>query len=228
MLTSHATGEVASDARIAGVDSRMNPPTPVEYGPAYYGAPGWKPTANYRGYSPRRMPHWVEPLAWWLLREGQGPYLDAGAAFGHLAGFVGQHAEAVALEWSEYATLNAICQNTVRADGRHIPLADNTFGTITSLDFLEHFEPEETRSVMRELIRVQRPGGLQVHLVGHGEEKGHYDDPTHRNHEGLEWYVHEFRLLGYTVDWNRVGSLNRIPTLGDWQGRWLVLEESRG
>lgn len=221
---------------------RAAAPSPGLYDAHYYGHAD-PPTANYRRYG---EPHWSAPLAAWLVEHAQGPFLDAGAAFGHLTRDLNvrlardllakfRHVDAVAIEWSPYATEHAVCGPAMmRADLRTI--ADlwipEYFGTVTSLDVLEHFDPAQTIAVLRALDTVLAPEGWQIHLVGaapaKGDSSGHWDDPTHRNHQPLRWYREQFVALGYRQDEPREELLNTHPAWSatDWCGRWLVYRKA--
>ncbi len=202
-------------------------PGPWVYDARYYGHGPEPPTANYRGYG---EPHWARPLAHWLVeRVGQAPYLDVGAAFGYLTRELARlGVEAWAVEWSAYATARAATDRMVRADGRRLPFRDGAFGTVVSMDYLEHFTPVDTIFAVEELHRVCRPGGMQVHLIGwhhprHDLDR-HLSDPTHRNHASVRWYLNAFTRLGYAQDKALSRAINLHPLWRDtdWRGRWVV------
>lgn len=196
-------------------------------------------TANYHNYG---NPHWAQPLAGFLHFTFDGPFLDVGAAFGHLTrelnrlcdehedGNAAQFARAA--EWSAYAYERRVCGDAmVHADGRALPWSAGTFGCVTSMDYLEHFPPDGTRDAITECDRVLRPGGYQVHLVGAHNPRDHLSvhmsDPTHQNHETLTWYLDAFQALGYAVEWDLTHALNThaVWRETDWNGRWIVLSK---
>lgn len=222
-------------------------PSPEEYGPDYYGQTA-TPSGNYRDYGPHSEPHWSKPLARWLAQQGRPPYLDLGAAFGHLVrDLAARGLPALAVEWSETAHEQRVVGfgreptngNYLHQDARAMLSSwlAHFFGTVTSLDFLEHFEPEETETIIREVYRVTRPAGLSAHLVGAHNPKdslsNHMSDPTHRNHNPLAWYREAFQAAGFVYDAIRTQDLNANPAWRgtDWNGRWLVFtkpEEDAG
>jgi SAM-dependent methyltransferase len=50
----------------------------------------------------------------------------------------------------------------LRGDIRALPFADSTVDGVWNLGVMEHFAPEEARSILRELLRVLRPGACAV------------------------------------------------------------------
>lgn len=205
------------------------PATANSYDADYYGN-STTPKANYRWYGPGSVPHWAYPLSAWLTHYVLAPYLDIGCAFGHLVRELARAGhEAQGVDWSPYATERAVVPDRVhRADGRALPFAARAFGTVVSLDYLEHFTPDGTTAAIAEIDRVLRPGGHTVHLVGaHNPAEDvsrHLSDPTHANHEQLEWYAGRFEALGYRRAAVLEQSLNEHPAWRstDWRGRWLA------
>lgn len=212
---------------------------PDLYGPAYYGAGGTRPTANYRLYGPESTPHWSMPLASWLWAHCTPPFLDVGCAFGHLVRDLNRlrikeepEPAAQGVEWSEYATARTVGEGQVwRHDARRLPFADAWYGTVVSLDFLEHHIPADTVRCLREMDRVLQPGGWSVHLIGaHNPTEDlsrHRSDPTHLNHLALDWYLAEMRSLGWGDEPDLTIDLNQEPAWAqtDWNGRMVVFRK---
>jgi SAM-dependent methyltransferase len=205
------------------------------YDASYFGADPQRPAkANYHGYRPSSIPHWSAPLAGWLAVNLEGPFLDVGAAYGHLCrdlNAIGAAADAV--EWSGYAYANRVTQHLRRGDARKLPFADEEYGTVTSLDLLEHFTPPETELVLQEMKRVSRRGAAMVHVIGaHNPQEDlsrHLEDPSHANHEPLGWYLDRFAELGFFVHERLTQSVRALPAIvnTDWVGRTVVLVEKR-
>jgi SAM-dependent methyltransferase len=209
------------------------PLSPDLYDAHYYGhEPPY--TANYRFYG---QPHWSKPLAAWLVAQTTGPWLDVGAAFGYLtrdlAALTEDPERAWAAEWSAYAVKRAVTDRMVQADARelHQHFTPGTFGTVTSMDLLEHLEPADTERVIDEIAALLVPGGWSVNLVGwHNpthDLAAHMSDPTHRNHEPIRWYLRAFWARGFTLDRPRTRDLNLHPVWAesDWRGRWIVMQK---
>ena len=73
----------------------------------------------------------------------------------------------VGLDFSLSALLEARQGQTpfhvfLRGDIRALPFADGTVDGVWNLGVLEHFPPDEARSILRELLRVLRPGRSAV------------------------------------------------------------------
>jgi len=50
----------------------------------------------------------------------------------------------------------------LRADGFKIPAGDQKFNFVLSQGFLEHFPPQQTEVLLREQVRVLKPGGILI------------------------------------------------------------------
>lgn len=204
---------------------------PEAYGESYYGHGDQPPIANYQNY---QHPSWSMPLAELITTYCLAPYLDVGAAFGHLIMdigiFAGPFKKRMAVEYSDYASHHAATHMMTQASGLSLPLRSEFFRTVISMDYLEHFVPEVTRQAIDELDRVTKRGGTQVHLIGWpqpGHEDGHYQDPTHQNHELLGWYYREFINRGYQIDRVLLRRLRTHPHWrdSDWYGRWAAFKK---
>jgi SAM-dependent methyltransferase len=215
-----------------GPDPQAFAPTAEMYDADYYGM-GHEPKANYRDYGPHSEPHWARPFALWLAKTLQPPFLDLGAAYGHLCRELTRlRKQALAVEWSAWATAHAVTPRLFRGDIRHLEnlFEPGSFGTVTSLDVLEHFLPADTERVIEQAITVSRPQCVHVHLVGaHNPAEDlsrHTSDPTHRNHEPLGWYFAAYERRGFVIRRDLIAKLAAIPAWAntDWSGRWLVAE----
>lgn len=136
----------------------------------------------------------LEDFHWWyrerralltkeLLRIPQpGRALDIGAAGGGNTRVLKQHGWApVAVEYgadgAEVARGRGL--DVVRADARHLPIADRTMDLVVAFDVLEHIE--EDAAAVAEIRRVLRPGGTALIAVpcdmrlwsAHDEAVGH-------------------------------------------------------
>lgn len=214
------------------------------YDGAYYGNGGKK--ANYDNYNGRAVPHWSLPLARWLIDTLPGPFLDIGCAFGHLIRDInrlalprvrefGGQVVAVGIEWSDYAAAERVSRHVVHADARTMRehFRAWAFGTVVSLDFLEHFPPEETRHLLGEMATLIKPGGYMVHLIGAlnpgADLAMHESDPSHVNHEALPWYIGAIeQAAGCTVVPALTEAINKLPAWvdSDWNGRMIVARKN--
>lgn len=172
-------------------------------------------------YGPHSLPQWCRPLALFLTQHGSGPYLDVGCAYGHLVreiqGFSLLH-KASGIEWSDWAYNNRVTENVIHDDARYIRayFKSKSMGTITSLDFLEHFTVRETRRLMSIMARTLRNDGLMVHVFGAKDvEPLHDQDPSHANHRPLTWFIDAFNNVGMRVDEERTAHLQQHPVFID-------------
>ena len=201
----------------------------AEYDDAYFGHGDKPPKANYRCYGP---PPWAPLVALLIKTWGLGPVLDVGGAFGYLtAALRGVGVQAFNLDCSQFAYDNRACAHFIHDDALTMSkVPDNFYQTIVSMDLLEHFEPDDTEKVMDSMIRVARTGAVMFHLVGFprpdlGDQDNHYDDPTHLNHEPLQWYIDRFEERGWTIYHKPMQEFNKAFQGTDWSGRWIALAE---
>lgn len=79
----------------------------------------------------------------------------------------------------DYAKQNAPKANVQEYDGEHIPFPDNTFDFVTSVFVLQHVSKSNAENLLKETMRVLKPGGIFLHeflggnwIAGEGNE--HY------------------------------------------------------
>lgn len=210
---------MTTDTRFAGSE---------KYSAFYYGVMT-PPTANYQNYGPAANPHWARPLAEFIVTHGTAPVLDVGCAYGHLVREIERLGfPAFGVDWSQWATDRRVSANVSRQDARQLDFPREQFGAVVSLDVLEHFAPADTLRVIDEMLRVLKPGGLLVQLIGAlfpEDESGHLSDPTHQNREPLQWYLDAFAARGAIVDTVLTGVLqtHRVFAPTDWARRIVAL-----
>jgi SAM-dependent methyltransferase len=138
-------------------------------------------------------PTWQRHVAAYALGErwlGQGLTLDLGCGVGHSYHLlapretVGVDVDATALEGQD--------RRTVVADMRALPFEDGSFGSVISVQSLEHV-PDPERAVA-EVARVLEPGGVAVFVTPNRLTLGRPDeiiDPYHY----VEFDAGELRAL---------------------------------
>ena len=112
-----------------------------------------------------------------------GYCLDVGCGGGATVALVGETVPAFGVDLSMDALDHAVSRGLrglVRAEGAGLPFADGSFSLALALDVIEHHpQPEE---MLREMLRVLRPGGVAVVTVPafewmwshHDHVLGHY------------------------------------------------------
>ena len=116
------------------------------------------------------------------LPPGRGRIVDLGCGIGSLFETIGR-ARAIGVDYqpsglqhtqSRFPRVPLVC-----ADAERLPLADASLDGLTLQHVVEHFA--DTRSVLRDLHRVLRPGGVLLLLTPNADYCDHtvFDDPTH-------------------------------------------------
>ncbi|MGI8549245.1 MAG: class I SAM-dependent methyltransferase [Dehalococcoidia bacterium] len=113
------------------------------------------------------MPRWTRSEA--LLAGRSGRLLDLGCAFGFGTRRLARHFWAVGVDVSaDYIRRAAGSGSSAHyclASGANLPFGDAGLDVVVALDVLEHV-PDEA-AVVREIVRVLRPGGLLALSVPH-------------------------------------------------------------
>jgi SAM-dependent methyltransferase len=144
------------------------------------------------------------------------PTLDVGCGDGHFASVAFDHALTAGLDpWAEplhEAKRHGAYRMVLQADGAHMPFVDGWFASAVSNSVLEHIPPID--SVLKEVGRVLRPGGLFVFCV-----------PNQRFTENLLG-THIFKKLGmvsasqaYSRLFNRISRHAHTDGLEVWKRR---------
>ncbi|MFN8558316.1 MAG: methyltransferase domain-containing protein [Dehalococcoidia bacterium] len=89
--------------------------------------------------------------------------LDVAAGDGALSALVAAQVggRLVTHDWDgrECAASHAAGRETVRGDVRRLPFASGSAAVTIAFEIIEHFKPEDARTIVDELYRVTRPGG---------------------------------------------------------------------
>ncbi len=67
----------------------------------------------------------------------------------------------------------------------------DSVASVYARHFIEHLE--DPRSLLEEILRILRPGGIIVVVVPHFSNSFYYSDPTHRQFFGLYTFAYFFR-----------------------------------
>jgi SAM-dependent methyltransferase len=112
---------------------------------------------DFHGYF-NRLARWFRPYV------PEGPLLDIGCAYGFLLArfndgraLSGCDVSAWAIEQAKARLPSA--QFSMIRPGAGLPYTDASFSAVLCTDVLEHIEPDHQPPVLREVVRVLRPGG---------------------------------------------------------------------
>lgn len=103
-----------------------------------------------------------------LLPE-HGRIVEFGCGSGRLLRFAARRGlDAVGIDYSadalrllrEHAASDGVSVEAMQGDVRSTGLPDNSFDVVASTGLLEHFEDDDVVTIVREMVRVLRPGGL--------------------------------------------------------------------
>jgi SAM-dependent methyltransferase len=93
-----------------------------------------------------------------LIAERVQPVLDVGCGIGRFGAALGTRLDWIGLDESPGQLADCVRRPVVRADARHLPLAEGSVGAVTMLWMLYHLD--DPRLALAEARRVLRPGGL--------------------------------------------------------------------
>jgi SAM-dependent methyltransferase len=115
--------------------------------------------------------------------NGRGRILDAGCGPGGLTRRLGAYGAVVALDRSPLALAYLAREGgvpTLQGDIGSLPLADESFDAVVSIDVLYHRAVGDDAAALLELARVCRPGGIIVlNLPAHDWLRGAHDRQVH-------------------------------------------------
>jgi 2-polyprenyl-3-methyl-5-hydroxy-6-metoxy-1,4-benzoquinol methylase len=138
------------------------------YDEAYYVGGRKSNYLDYAGLEPTIeegfMPVVLRYAAWCAARAEKRSYLDVGCAMGfYVRRLAAQGWDAHGVDLSEYAVAEGrrrgIANLSVSA-GQTLPYPDASFDFVTSIDVIEHVEPEGATAMIGEIRRVLRDGGM--------------------------------------------------------------------
>lgn len=95
-----------------------------------------------------------------------------------------------------------------------IPYEDSSVDYVVSQDFLEHLPPKSKVSMINEIWRVLKPGGIMEHNVPNAGSMNDFGSPTHLSHWSLQQFDH-WNVDSYRYDKDRefeeiVGGFRKI------------------
>lgn len=152
---------------------------------------GWYDAARMSYHEAHLTPDGARRVVWRVIAEHLAPWIPPSAAVLELgAGYCDwinhvQAARRVATDvWPDFAVHAASGVETRVLDaGKDVAtLPDAGFDVVLASNLLEHFEPDVTAALVREVCRVLRPGGrfLIVQPNFRYAYRSYFDDYTHR------------------------------------------------
>ncbi len=147
--------------------------------------------------------------------------LDVGCGDGRFLAELGRRADAWGVDLSRRALGHARARvahaRLVGCQAHALPFADASFDAVTLLDVIEHVRDEREAEVMREALRVLRPGGTLVVSTNTDVT------PVERKHY-RHYSLARFRALfdGACAPPRLVGLVPHFPTLRFWMHAPLV------
>ena len=136
-------------------------------------------------------------------------YLDVGCAVGFYVerlAALGWDAHGVDIsDWAVAEGRRRGVRNLVTGTVDELPFADESFDFLTSVDVIEHVEPETAEAMVREAHRVLRPGGLVFFATPNFLTNRYWNvftpgfvdlDKTHINYQSVESLQRLFRDFG--------------------------------
>ena len=203
-------GPPSSEEIFSGVQKMLThgakPLTVRHYGQPYYDEHRrWGCDYLVYGTWQQRYGKWLaESLAW----QGQR-VLDVGCACGALTrGLLQAGADARGCDLSEWAigagrrAWPEMAERLQVCDAVNLHGIDTeSFDAIHSQQSAEHWRPDLVPSVLRELLRVTRHGGLFLCFLDTSERgvRDGFDDPTHTCLQPLAWWESQAQAAGWTI-----------------------------
>ena len=115
---------------------------------------------------------------------------------------------AIFLPYLESCRAEAIHDQYVRGDVRHLPFEEKSFETVLCIEVLEHLEKAEGRAALFELERVARRQVILTTPVGRFHLPS-FDGNPYQEHRS-SWMPQELRDRGYSVIGHGIRGLGEL------------------
>ena len=104
--------------------------------------------------------------------------LNLGCGYRHIDGFVN-------IDIRPECKPDLLCDLSI-----NLPYDDGTIEVVRAFDFLEHIEIGKTVSMVEEIWRVLKPGGILAHMTPSTDGRGAFQDPTHRSFWNINSWIY--------------------------------------
>ena len=107
-----------------------------------------------------------------LLRRYDGWILDLACGHGLITGpLVAEGRCIFGLDYNRIAASSAAHKKliVVRGDAFSVPFKEASFDVVLSTEFIQQFDPDQTKRFMGEMVRVTRPGGVLILVWRQGD-----------------------------------------------------------
>jgi SAM-dependent methyltransferase len=129
----------------------------------------------------------------------------------------------VDLEFTDYGGARGIAarnMNAIRADARRLPLRDDAYDLVFSLDMVEHLSPPDRPSVIREMVRVARRDVVVAFPCGEAAQEVEFALAARLRSEGkpVPGWLEEHAAIGFPMP-EEMDAL--FDSLGHpWEASW--------
>lgn len=124
-----------------------------------------------------------------LRAAGCERVLDLGAATGVMVKALQDlGVEAAGIDISDWAIENRVTDAVVKGTALALPFGSEEFDTVISQDFMEHVHPDDLPTVLREQVRVTRPGARIFHLIPYYDADEPFQLDAHLCQASRDWW----------------------------------------
>jgi 2-polyprenyl-3-methyl-5-hydroxy-6-metoxy-1,4-benzoquinol methylase len=155
--------------------------------------------------------------------EGDGPVLDLGCGPGLIANYLERRQRRVIYgidvgpkSIAAAARASSGHNRFAMYDGEHVPFPDGYFDAVLCLEVLEHIAFD--REIIKEIVRVLRPGGRLLLSTPNAETVSLLTKPHHARHYDSSALASLLASAGLQIEW----MTNRYHAIGSFIDRILL------
>ena len=160
---------------------------------------------------------------------GEFRHLDLGCGYGYLVRHMRRRGfESWGLDLSEWALENA--PDDVKPHLRWFDASwindsffgRNAFKLVTSIETLEHIEPDKAQQALKHIHNLLVPGGYAFLAICVEGRPGAEDDPTHVNVVPREWWEPQLLKQNFVRDYEKEEEFKRFHLFSHHGGVFVV------